>query len=170
MTFSENFPEVALPTQVTHLCPAEYLQDLIVLNLLLKLTFIVSVPMVMRSEDVQQLAHFGLSSGGHEKGLTRTLYLRGFLRKHQIGSWFCCAQLGERQVPPRRKSPLRPPGAQFHQGTLGGGTEHEPEEWTTGSKRSCHVDPQLSAQSLRPACLTGKPMLGGQALSQTADK
>lgn len=52
MTFSENFPEVALPSQVTQLCPAEILQDLIVLNLLLKLTFVVSVPMVMRSEDV----------------------------------------------------------------------------------------------------------------------
>lgn len=52
MTFSENFPEVALLSQVTQLCPAEILQDLIVLNLLLKLTFVVSVPMVMRSEDV----------------------------------------------------------------------------------------------------------------------
>lgn len=52
MTFSENFPEVTLPSQVTQLCPAEILQDLIVLNLLLKLTFVVSVPMVMRSEDV----------------------------------------------------------------------------------------------------------------------
>lgn len=37
---------------MTQLCPAEILQDLIVLNLLLKLTFVVSVPMVMRSEDV----------------------------------------------------------------------------------------------------------------------
>lgn len=52
MTFSENFSEVTLPSQVTQLCPAEILQDLIVLNLLLKLTFVVSVPMVMRSEDV----------------------------------------------------------------------------------------------------------------------
>lgn len=52
MTFSENFPEVPLPSQVTQLYPAEILQDLIVLKLLLKLTFVVSVPMVMRSEDV----------------------------------------------------------------------------------------------------------------------
>lgn len=62
MTFSENFPEVALPTQVTQLCPAEYLQDLIVLNLLLKLTFVVSVPMVMRSEDVSCSSWLTLAS------------------------------------------------------------------------------------------------------------